>query len=335
MDNDTNYNHTLEEKIVDVADVIVIIMVGAALLVTAFIFLVRGQHGHTVTKNSQHASSTGETVAPENRNPYQALSLEAKAVYVYDVTGKKVLFEKNSDAVLPLASLTKIMTALTVLDTIPKNSEITIDAEAMKQDGDTGLAVGERWPLDRLLDFTLVVSSNDGASALALASAAQNHPEPQTEGDRTATFIDAMNAEARKIGLTTLRFTNETGLDTPDGRPGGVGSAKEVAGLIQYALSSSPETMEATRHARVSIASETMVHDAVNTNTIIRSIPGILASKTGYSDLAGGNLAIAYDAGIGEPIIIVVLGSSYDGRFSDMKALLNATQTTIAGIPTE
>ncbi len=333
---DNNQNTTLEEKLIDVADVILIIMIGTALLATAFIFLVRGQHGNVITKNGKTSTSSPSgitTVIPEKPNPYKTISLEARAAYVYDVANKKILFEKNADQVLPLASLTKIMTALVAVDLLPPTSRITIDTEAMKTDGDTGLAVGETWSLKKLLDFTLVVSSNDGASAIAAAGTPSGETV-QAQGDRTASFIDAMNAKARTIGLGTMHFDNETGLDTTDGRPGGVGSAKDVITLMEYVLTNSPQIMEATRHANLAISSETTVHYAANTNIVVRSIPGILASKTGFSDLAGGNLAIAYDAGLQQPIIIVVLGSTYDGRFSDMKALVRATQETIVG-PTE
>ena len=70
---------------------------------------------------------------------------------------------------------------------------------------------------------------------------------------------------------------------------------------------------------------DSYTHDARNTNQDTLSIPWILASKTGYTDLAGGNLVIAFDAGMMQPYIIAVLGSSKDGRFSDVNKLYKAT----------
>ena len=64
---------------------------------------------------------------------------------------------------------------------------------------------------------------------------------------------------------------------------------------------------------------------AVNTNERIADIPGLIGSKTGFTRLAGGNLVIAYDAGLNRPIVIAVLGSTRKGRFSDVTTLINAT----------
>jgi len=55
------------------------------------------------------------------------------------------------------------------------------------------------------------------------------------------------------------------------------------------------------------------------------AIPGIIMGKTGYTDLAGGNLAVVFDAGVGHPVVAVVMGSTQDGRFSDMKQLVSAS----------
>jgi D-alanyl-D-alanine carboxypeptidase len=66
-------------------------------------------------------------------------------------------------------------------------------------------------------------------------------------------------------------------------------------------------------------------YSAENTNVVIDKIPNLIASKTGYTDLAGGNLVIAFDAGLNHPIIISVLGSTEKGRFSDVLQLVQAT----------
>ena len=65
-----------------------------------------------------------------------------------------------------------------------------------------------------------------------------------------------------------------------------------------------------------------------NTNEIIRDLPGLIASKTGFTDAAAGSLAIAFDRGLNQPVVIVVLGSSEAGRFGDVKQLVEATFQT-------
>ncbi len=70
-------------------------------------------------------------------------------------------------------------------------------------------------------------------------------------------------------------------------------------------------------------------HDAINTNDIVSRIPNLIGSKTGYTDLAGGNLTVAFDAGFDRPIIITVLGSSREERFTDVLKLVNAVQEAV------
>jgi D-alanyl-D-alanine carboxypeptidase len=70
------------------------------------------------------------------------------------------------------------------------------------------------------------------------------------------------------------------------------------------------------------------MHIFPNTNEALEHLPGLIASKTGYTDLAGGNLAIVFDKGIGHHFVAVVLGSSRQGRFSDMRALMEAVRGT-------
>jgi D-alanyl-D-alanine carboxypeptidase len=70
-------------------------------------------------------------------------------------------------------------------------------------------------------------------------------------------------------------------------------------------------------------------HETENTNDIVNRIPNLIGSKTGYTDLAGGNLTIAFDLGLNRPIIITVLGSTRDERFSDVLKLVAAVQESI------
>ncbi len=87
--------------------------------------------------------------------------------------------------------------------------------------------------------------------------------------------------------------------------------------LTAYLLRTKPELLAKTKDLVVSTDSLNASHIAENTNALVGMIPGLIASKTGYTDLAGGNLVIAFDAGIGHPAVVVVLGSTKDERFSD------------------
>ena len=90
-------------------------------------------------------------------------------------------------------------------------------------------------------------------------------------------------------------------------------------------LTSHPEILEATKYPTLSISSSKAPHISQNTDKDIVIIPGLIASKTVYTDLAGGNLAVAFDASVGHPIIVVVLGSTEAGRFTDVATLVKTS----------
>jgi serine-type D-Ala-D-Ala endopeptidase (penicillin-binding protein 7) len=264
----------------------------------------------------------------ETPSAFAEIKLEAKAAVVWDVVGSRELFSKNSDLPLPLASLTKVMTAVTTDGKINDNQKIKITKEDLAPEGDSGLLVGDTWKAKDLRDFTLLTSSNDGACALAaVAEANLNNPpyEISTSTDTQAEFIKKMNETAAKIGLTSSKFFNENGLDESADKGGAYGSAKDMATLFEYTLKNYPEILEATRYKNLEFESAAKQYSAENTNVVIDKIPRLIASKTGYTNLAGGNLVIAFDAGLGRPIIISVLGSSEQGRFSDVLSLVSAT----------
>ena len=276
------------------------------------------------SKTGRDDKSADESRAREN---FPQVTLAAKGAYVYDVRSEIVLFAKNSDKPLPLASLAKLMSALVAEETYYDYGSVTISSEAIATDGDSGLVVGEKWRLKELLDFSLVASSNDGIKAVAL-----------TLGDRD--FIRAMNRRSEDLGLDNTLFNNETGLDLPagqgqaglEGSAGGYGSARDIAVLLRHILERYPEALEATKFESTEVSSlDGSSYTVRNTNRLVGEIPGLLASKTGYTSMAGGNIVFAFDPELGRPIIVVVLGSSVEGRFADADKLVKATMVYING----
>jgi serine-type D-Ala-D-Ala carboxypeptidase (penicillin-binding protein 5/6) len=263
------------------------------------------------------------------KTEFDNLNLTASAVYVYDSRTGDVLYAKNASKRMPLASLTKVMTALVALDTAPSNSSIQITTESLSPEGDSGLLVGETWHLKDLLDFSLTSSSNDGMHAVALALGALHKANP-TENEAQSDFVLSMNKKAAAIGMKNTYYINETGLDESTHKGGAYGTAEDMARLFDYILRNQPELLEATASSRIRVLSlDNYSHSAVNTDEIVDDIPGIIASKTGFTDIAGGNLVIAFDPELGRPIIISVLGSTQSGRFDDMKKLVDASIRTI------
>jgi D-alanyl-D-alanine carboxypeptidase len=242
-------------------------------------------------------------------SPFDNIQLEAKAAYVFDVSKNQPIFEFNAEAQLPLASLTKIMTALVAKEKLPPYLLVTITKEAILQEGDEGFLAEEQWPVSDLIDAMLISSSNDAAFAL----------KEEFNKDFGGDFVSLMNEKAKELNLTQTYFLNATGLDLSQNVSGGYGSAKDIAKLLLFIIKKDFSLIEATRlNSLISHSREFK-----NTNQVINDMPGFIAGKTGFSDLAGGNLAIVVNKGYGRPFIIVVLGSTYNGRFNDVKTLYN------------
>lgn len=286
--------------------------------VIVFMLLVLG------SKSLGEQEAAAVDLAPD---PFQNIELQAKGAVVWDVINHRELFSKNADLPLPLASLTKVMTALTANSKLPGSYNVKIEQQYLEPEGDSNLIAGDVWQADDLRDFTLLTSSNDGAFALAAVSELREGNSANSEEK----FIKAMNAKASEIGLSNSRFFNEHGLDRETEKGGAYGSAVDMAKLFEYIMKNEPDILEATRYKDLQFASAERVYNASNTNIFIDSIPNILASKTGYTALAGGNLVIAYDAGLNRPIVIAILGSTQDGRFTDAQKLAEASMKFISG----
>ncbi|HVT75287.1 MAG TPA: hypothetical protein VHD69_02660 [Candidatus Paceibacterota bacterium] len=288
-----------------------------ALVVALFFWWIR-PNAPTVPTNPLVA--TGTTTVQELLFPYTPV--EAGSAFVYDARDGKVLYAKDPDSERPLASLTKLMTALTATEIVPEYVLVRIAVDDIRQEGDSGLYVGEEWNIRDLVDFSLVTSSNDGIQAVARAAGLQIS---STSTMPVELFVRNMNAAAKKIGLTDMRFANASGLDIDKTTSGAYGSARDVAYLVDHIMKTDRHLIEATALQQTTISSHNYPHTAVNTDLAIPNIPNLIGSKTGYTDLSGGNLVVAFNAGLNHPVIISVLGSSYDGRFKDLEVLVRST----------
>ncbi len=286
------------------------------ILALVLIFLILTYVGIEGEKKRQQLE---EIQKKESSYNIELAKIEAKSFYVYDIYENKTIFLKNEHEKLPLASITKLMTGLVVLDTLPESTIITIGANDVAQEGDTGLIVGEKWKLKDLLDFSLIVSSNDGMHAL---EAALNNYEKNNKKNT----IDLMNEKAKSLGMNDTIFINSTGIDVDFFVSGAYSSSYDIATLFSYIVKNKPDLIAQTRNQSEKFLSlNNMVHIASNTNLSINNIPGILASKTGFTDLAGGNLGVIFDAGFSHPIVAVLLGSTESGRFTGMENLVKIT----------
>lgn len=263
------------------------------------------------TNSSRYNSLAAITIANETKKPdFNGLNLEAISACVFDIRQNKFIFELNSEKQLPLASLAKLMTALVAKENILPETLAEISKEALLQEGDSGFEIEEMWRLPDIIDAMLLSSSND--AAFAIASVKRDTVEPSDTA-----FVKMMNEKARVLDLKNTYFFNSTGLDLSKEFSGAYGTCREITFLADHILKRYPELFEVTTKDKATINNK----EFQNTNKLFYELPLLLGSKTGYSDLAGGNLLIITDTGINNPVIITVLGSSFDGRFTDAKKI--------------
>lgn len=300
------------------------------LLLTASILIPisSNQRSEKVVDNlREFYKADASSLLTQNEDPFENLNLKAKSAFVWDIKNQQVIFEMEADEVRPLASISKILLAAVSLDILSPDTQITIEPDFLEAEGDSGLLFGETWSFEELLEFSLLVSSNDGARAIASVAGSRSLHSVDYEVGREE-FVRLMNKKARALGMSSIDIKNETGLDLEEDESisGAYGTAREVALLFEVLVEKYPEILESTKQSQAVFTSlNNVLHDASNTNQIAYSIPGLTASKTGYTDLAGGNLAVVFDPSIGHPMVAVVLGSTFEERFSDIQKLVEAS----------
>ncbi|MCC7469924.1 MAG: D-alanyl-D-alanine carboxypeptidase [Bacteroidetes bacterium] len=257
----------------------------------------------------------------ESIKPFFDLALASKSFAIYNVDKNEFVYKKNAEQVLPLASLAKVMSVVVALENVPQDHIFKIEKDSLSLAGDNGLLVDEKWRRDDLLKYTLVVSSNDAIHQVAMETG--KIISPNTENPEQV-FIDKMNEKARELKLNSLKFYNESGLDLIENgetKNGAYASARDMARLFAYAIENYPDIFSLTTQKEATITSFDKEHTGTNTNPFVGEIDGLIASKTGFTNISGGNLTVAVKDKKGEKMVVVVLGSTFDERFSDVKSI--------------
>lgn len=323
-DNNTTNKIPVTQQLVLLAAILLLLLGGT--LTPTIIGLFDGKGDAVPAAPAFIEKIEAEESEEETIKPFSEIRINAETAYVWDVQAQRALYKKDENKQVPLASVTKLMTALVAHELLTEKADIAIIDQAIKQDGDSGLLSGETFERVTLSDLVLMSSSNDGAFALASAAGSILQKD-----DPATAFVHAMNIRAEELSLHDTYYKNPTGLDISEEEGGAYGSAKDMAFLMEYIVVHQPEILSATTDSQSRIYSEEgFSHDAVNTNYYVNEIPGLLGSKTGYTDLAGGNLVIAFDAGLNRPIIVSVLGSSRQERFTDVLTLIKEVQRYVS-----
>ncbi len=278
--------------------------------------------GDTPVRAAQTAAAAS---AVTGTDPFINISLIGQAAYVLDLSNGHVLYTQNPDVQLPLASLTKVPMALAVSEVLPADSVIKIPYDTAPAGSAERLAAGQEWRVQDIFNFTLIASSNGGADILA-AAADEGIRARYPQAPSGSATLWRMNDIAHQLGLSNTYFLNDNGLDVSTTQAGAYGSARDMAALFAYASKNASSVFAGTTRDGLLLTSISGAKtSAFNTNLALGSIPGLVMGKTGFTDLAGGNLVIVFDVGPAHPVVAVIMHSTESGRFDDMKKLVDAT----------
>ena len=230
--------------------------------------------------------------------PPPPASISARSAVLVEASTGTVIYGHNSNVRLPMASTTKIMTALVALEAVPRHTAITIPPEAVGIEGSSVyLCEGEILTLEELLYALLLASANDAAVAIALSIAGS------VDG-----FADLMNKKAEDLGLVNTHFVNPHGLDHPEHYT----TAAELAIITREAMNHPTfRQICATERKTISLHGEEGVRLLVNHNKLLSSYDGCIGVKTGYTKKTGRCLVSAAERN-GVTLIAVTLGDPDD-----------------------
>jgi len=242
------------------------------------------------------------------RGPIPQIS--AARCIVIDPASDDILFEKNPDTKGAIASTTKIMTALLIVEAGDLDKVITIElSDTECAPVRIGLKVGETYTRRQLLTAMMVKSSNDIAQALARDNAGS-----------VAAFAEKMNERAKALGLVNTFFVNPHGLPSTDKDP--FSTARDLAVIAKAADKLTDIRKIVKLHSYKFVRPDGKFIELSNTNRVLRSASYCDGMKTGYTDAAGYCL-VATGERNGRRRIVVVLNDTSTGVWKDAEALLD------------
>lgn len=277
--------------------IVATIVVAIGLIITAFI-------SDRVVSEPVSRKDFNMPDLPNKLAPFPVIAKDARdprlatlSAILVDSDSGMVVWSENSSTPVPIASITKLMTALVVRDRLPLDQLVTVTAEHTSVIGsDIDLRPGEQLTVQSLLTGLLVASGNDAAWALAEAAA----------GSREA-FVSAMNAKATELGLVKTTFVDPAGLD-----PANKSTAFDLAVLARWALRDEViAKIVRLPEANLTSANGLIHHQLKNSNRLVNDFAyqGAIGVKTGYTPEAGHCLVAAAERD-GHRLIAVILNTN-------------------------
>lgn len=234
--------------------------------------------------------------------------LSAKSAIISDLKASRLLYSKNIDARLPIASLTKLLSAIIVFEHFNLDDIVKIPKESVKVDGEKqSLYLGEDISVRNLLKMMLIESSNDAAYAL-------QHYASSSGQD----MVSLMNKKAIELGMDDSVFQNPAGLNDD-----ALSTADDLLKLVKYSFKFSELwSILGEKSATVFSSDGIIRHELNSTNQLLGTVPDVIGGKTGYTDGALGCMILVVAVpGERDTLISIVLGSTE--RFTDTEKLID------------
>jgi D-alanyl-D-alanine carboxypeptidase len=207
-------------------------------------------------------------------------AVSAQGAILLEASGNHVIYEKNAHVRLPMASTTKIMTAIVAIEYGNPAMQVTVPAAAVGIEGSSiYLYEGEILTLEHLLYALLLESANDAAVAIAIATAGS-----------VEAFVDLMNQKAHSLGLSNTHFVNPHGLDHEEHYT----TASDLASLARYCMQNELfRTIVSTQRMTIPLNDQEGARLLLNHNRLLRSYEGTIGLKTGFTKRSGRCLVSA------------------------------------------
>lgn len=236
------------------------------------------------------------------------IEISAKSAIATDQAASRIYYQKNIFEKLPIASLTKLMTAIVVLENEKTDTAIKISKGAVDQEGEAGkLIVGEEIATENLLKALLIESSNDAAYAFE-----------EYFDSKNIDLINLMNQKAVALDLKNTHFTSSSGVEDD----GNYSTAYDYARLVAYSLSNKNLwNILKLPSAKIASTDGSNIRTLATSNQLLGKVSGLIGGKTGYTPKARGCLLTAIEINPDTRVITIVLGA--DDRFGETEKLIN------------
>lgn len=245
-------------------------------------------------------SNTSMELLPVRNWAVPFADINASSAIAIEMPTKRILYGKNVFEVRPVASLSKLITAMVVYETLNLDEIVTISQKAVQTEGNAAsLVAGEQLTVEQLLYALLLESSNDAAVGL------QEHYDSKRLSSQE-NFVQLMNTKARELGLNDATFEEPSGLSEYNQT-----SANGVAKMLYEAYQNPTIARIISSSSHItSPNNKDITHYWINLNTLLEAYDGIIGGKTGYTEEAGPSMSIIITTpNEGRYVIIVVLNA--------------------------